>query len=170
MDSAGAYLPSDVQEKVEKLVNGLKVPVGFHAHNNLGLAIANSIAALTSGAKILDGTSRGFGAGAGNAQLEVLIAVLQKMNIETGVDLYKILDAADLVENHILQVVPTINSESVVSGLSGVFSGFAKHVNRISKQFNVDPRDIYVELGKRRVVGGQEDIIIEVVMDLLKRK
>lgn len=170
MDSAGAYLPADVQEKVEKLVNGLKVPVGFHAHNNLGLSIANSISALTSGAKILDGTSRGFGAGAGNAQLEVLIAVLQKMNIETGVDLYKILDAADLVEKHILQVVPTINSESVVSGLSGVFSGFAKHVNRISKQFKVDPRDIYVELGKRRVVGGQEDIIIEVVMDLLKRK
>jgi 4-hydroxy 2-oxovalerate aldolase len=92
------------------------------------------------------------------------------MNIETGVDLYKILDAADLVEKHILHVVPTINSESVVSGLSGVFSGFAKHVNRISKQFKVDPRDIYVELGKRRVVGGQEDIIIEVVMDLLKRK
>jgi 4-hydroxy 2-oxovalerate aldolase len=170
MDSAGAYLPKEVEEKVEKLVNGLKVPVGFHAHNNLGMAIANSIAAIKSGAKILDGTSRGFGAGAGNAQLEVLIAVLDKMNYITGIDLYKILDAADLVENNILQVIPYIKSESVISGLSGVFSGFSKHVNRISKEYNVDPRDVYIELGKKRVVGGQEDLIIEVVMDLINKK
>ncbi len=169
MDSAGAYLPKDVEEKVEKLVNGLKVPVGFHAHNNLGMAIANSVAAFKAGAKILDGTSRGFGAGAGNAQLEVLIAVLEKMNYITGIDLYKILDAADLVEKNILQVIPYIKSESVISGLSGVFSGFSKHVNRISKEYNVDPRDVYIELGKKRVVGGQEDLIIEVVMDLINK-
>jgi 4-hydroxy 2-oxovalerate aldolase len=170
MDSAGAYLPADVEEKIGKLVNGLKVPVGFHAHNNLGMGIANSIAAIQAGAKILDGTARGFGAGAGNAQLEVLIAVLEKMNYITGVDLYKILDAADLAEKHILQIVPYIKSESVISGLSGVFSGFAKHVNRISIEYNVDPRDVYVELGNRRVVGGQEDLIIEVVMDLVTKK
>jgi 4-hydroxy 2-oxovalerate aldolase len=170
MDSAGAYLPHDVEIKVAKLVNGLKVPVGFHAHNNLGLAIANSISAIKAGAKILDGTAKGFGAGAGNAQLEVLVAVLEKLDYFTGIDLYKILDAADLAEAHILQVVPTIKSESVISGLSGVFSGFSKHVNRISKEYNVDPRDVYVELGKRRVVGGQEDLIIEVVMDLVNRK
>jgi 4-hydroxy 2-oxovalerate aldolase len=169
MDSAGAYLPQDVEEKVGKLVNGLKVPVGFHAHNNLGLAIANSVAALNVGAKILDGTARGFGAGAGNAQLEVLVAVLEKLNFVTGIDLYKILDAADLAETNILKVVPTIKSESVISGLSGVFSGFSKHVNRISKEYKVDPRDVYVELGKRRVVGGQEDLIIEVVMDLVNK-
>ena len=170
MDSAGAYLPGDVDEKVGKLVNGLKVPVGFHAHNNLGLAIANSIAAIKAGAKIIDGTARGFGAGAGNAQLEVLVAVLEKLDYVTGIDLYKILDAADLVEEHIMQVVPTIKSDSVISGLSGVFSGFSKHVNRISKEYKVDPRDVYVELGKRRVVGGQEDLIIEVVMNLVNKK
>lgn len=170
MDSAGAYLPEDVEEKVGKLVNGLKVPIGFHAHNNLGLAIANSVAAIKAGAKIIDATARGFGAGAGNTQLEVLIAVLEKLNYVSGVDLYKILDAADLVEAHILQVVPTIKSDSVISGLSGVFSGFSKHVNRISKEYNVDSRDVYVELGKRRVVGGQEDLIIEVVMDLVNKK
>lgn len=170
MDSAGAYLPCDVEEKVGALVNGLKVPVGFHAHNNLGLAIANSVAAIMAGAKILDGTARGFGAGAGNAQLEVLIAVLEKLNYITGIDLYKILDAADLAEAKILQVVPTIKSDSVISGLSGVFSGFSKHVNRISNEYKVDPRDVYVELGKRRVVGGQEDLIIEVVMDLVNKK
>jgi 4-hydroxy 2-oxovalerate aldolase len=170
MDSAGAYLPYDVEEKVGKLVNGLNVPVGFHAHNNLGLAIANSISAIKAGAKILDGTARGFGAGAGNAQLEVLVAVLEKLDYVTGIDLYKILDAADLAEANIMQIVPIIKSESVISGLSGVFSGFSKHVNRISKEYKVDPRDVYVELGKRRVVGGQEDLIIEVVMDLVNRK
>lgn len=170
MDSAGAYLPSDVKEKISALVNGLKVPVGFHAHNNLGLAIANSITAIESGAKILDGTARGFGAGAGNAQLEVLVAVLEKMNYVTGIDLYKILDASDIAEKKIMSAVPIIKSDSIVSGLSGVFSGFAKHVTRISNEYEVDPRDVYRELGKRKIVGGQEDIIIEVVMDLIRNR
>lgn len=170
MDSAGAYLPSDVQEKITALVNGLKVPVGFHAHNNLGMAVANSITAIESGAKILDGTARGFGAGAGNTQLEVLVAVLEKMGYITGIDLYKMLDASDLAENKIMSSVPIIKSESIVSGLSGVFSGFAKHVTRISSEYEVDPRDVYRELGKRKIVGGQEDIIIEVVMDLIKNR
>jgi 4-hydroxy 2-oxovalerate aldolase len=169
MDSAGAYLPFDVKEKVTALVNTLKVPVGFHAHNNLGLAIANSIAAIESGAKIIDGTARGFGAGAGNAQLEVLIAVLDKMGYVTGVDFYKILDASDIAEKKIMENIPVIKSESIVSGLSGVFSGFSKHVTRISNEYNIDPRDIYRELGMRKIVGGQEDIIVEVAMDLIKK-
>lgn len=170
MDSAGAYLPADVEDKVSALVNELNVPVGFHAHNNLGLAIANSIAAIKAGAKIIDGTARGFGAGAGNAQLEVLVAVLEKLGYNTGIDLYKILDTATLAENNILKVIPTINSDSVISGLNGVFSGFSKHVNRISKEYHVDPRDVYVELGKRKAVGGQEDLIIEVIMELINNK
>ena len=170
MDSAGAYLPSDVEEKISALVNGLKVPVGFHAHNNLGMGIANSIQAIESGAKILDGTARGFGAGAGNAQLEVLVAVLEKMGYVTGIDLYKMLDASDVAESKIMKNVPIIKSESIVSGLSGVFSGFAKHVTRISSEYKVDPRDVYRELGKRKIVGGQEDMIIEVVMDIIKNR
>jgi 4-hydroxy 2-oxovalerate aldolase len=170
MDSAGAYLPSDVQEKISALVNGLKVPVGFHAHNNLGMAVANSITAIESGAKILDGTARGFGAGAGNTQLEVLVAVLEKMGYLTGIDLYKMLDASDIAESKIMKNVPIIKSESIVSGLSGVFSGFAKHVTRISSEYKVDPRDVYRELGKRKIVGGQEDMIIEVVMDLIRNR
>jgi len=168
MDSAGAYLPSDVHEKISALVNGLKVPVGFHAHNNLGMAVANSITAIESGAKILDATARGFGAGAGNTQLEVLVAVLEKMGCVTGIDLYKMLDASDIAEKKIMASVPIIKSESIVSGLSGVFSGFAKHVTRISMEYEVDPRDVYRELGKRKIVGGQEDMIIEVVMGLIK--
>lgn len=168
MDSAGAFLPNDVTDRIMALVEGLSIPVGFHGHNNLGMGIANSIAAIEAGAKMLDGTAKGFGAGAGNAQIEVLVAVLEKMGYSTGINLYKILDAADIAEKEIMPLVPIIKSESIVSGLAGVFSGFSKHVTRISKEYGVDQRDVYFELGKRKVVAGQEDLIIEVVLDLVK--
>lgn len=170
MDSAGNYLPADVTRKVGYLRANLSISVGFHAHNNLGMGIANSIAAFEAGAAILDGCARGFGAGAGNAQLEVLVAVLQTMGIETGIDLYKILDAADLAEDRLLNEVPSIKSTSVVSGLSGVFSGFLKPVQRIAREFSIDSRDIFFELGKRKVVAGQEDIIIEVANAIVEGK
>lgn len=169
MDSSGNYLPGDVKERVETLVKGLTIPVGFHAHNNLGMAIANSVVALEAGAEMLDGCARGFGAGAGNAQLEVLVAVLHRMGYQTGIDFYKILDAADLAEKQLMEVVPTISSVSVVSGLSGVFSGFMKPVSRIAADLNLDPRDIFFELGRRKIVAGQEDFIMEVAKDLAKQ-
>ena len=170
MDSAGAYLPNDVHEKVSGLVSNLTVPIGFHAHNNLGMAIANSVAAIESGATILDGAVRGFGAGAGNAQLEVLVAVLEKMGHRTGIDLYKILDAANIAEKEMIKTIPAIKSESIISGLSGVFSGFLKPVNRIAEKYGVDPRDVFFELGRRQVVAGQEDLIIEVAMKLSQKQ
>jgi 4-hydroxy 2-oxovalerate aldolase len=170
MDSAGAYLPVDVTERIEEMVANLTVPVGFHAHNNLGMAIANSLAAVNSGATILDGTARGFGAGAGNTQIEVLVAVLEKTGFLTGIDLYKMLDAAEIAEKELMKEIPSIKSISLVSGLAGVFSGFAKHVERISKEYGVDSRDVFFELGRRKVVGGQEDIIIEVAANLAKNK
>lgn len=166
-DSAGAYLPEDVKEKVSYLVNGLEIDVGFHAHNNLGMAIANSVAAVQSGAQIIDGAIMGFGAGAGNAQLEVLVAVFEKMGIETGIDLYRVLDCACLASGSFVKNPPLISTTSIVSGLAGVFSGFRKHVEKAAVEFNVDPRDIFFELGKRKVIGGQEDLIIEVA-ELLK--
>lgn len=166
MDSAGAYLSQDVSEKIEFLAKKLVVPVGFHAHNNLGLAVSNSILAVQAGATILDGTAKGFGAGAGNTPLEVLVAVLEKMGYSTGIDLYKILDTADVAEKELLEVMPSIKSTSIVSGLAGVFSAFSIHVNRISKNYNVDPRDVLFELGRRKVIGGQEDLIIEVAAKL----
>ncbi len=166
MDSAGAYLPADVTEKVGALVERLGIPVGFHAHNNLGMAIANSVAAVQAGATIIDGTARGFGAGSGNAQLEVIVAVFEKMGFSTGIDLYKMLDASDLAEKELLRVIPSITSVSVVSGLAGVFSGFASHVERISREYGVDPRDVFFELGRRKVVAGQEDLILEVATRL----
>jgi 4-hydroxy 2-oxovalerate aldolase len=169
MDSAGHYLPDDVRQRVGRLVETLDIPVGFHAHNNLGCAIANSIAAVEVGATMLDGCSRGFGAGAGNAQLEVMVAVLHKLGYETGIDLYKVLDLATYAEEHLMDTVPTISSTSVVSGLAGVFSGFLKPANRIAAEYGVDARDIFFELGRRGVVAGQEDLILEVAADLAKR-
>tara|TARA_B100001013_G_scaffold223345_1_gene136545 strand:- start:3611 stop:4630 length:1020 start_codon:yes stop_codon:yes gene_type:complete len=168
MDSSGNYLPEDVTNKVSFLIDSLQIPVGFHAHNNLGMGIANSVAAVKAGAAIVDGCARGFGAGAGNAQLEVLVAVLDRMGYETGIDLYKILDASDIAEKYLMKIMPTINSTSLVSGLSGVFAGFLKPVNRAAKEFSVDPRDLFFELGNRKVVAGQEDIIIEVAKSLSK--
>ena len=167
-DSAGAYLPTDVKEKISFLVENMNIPIGFHAHNNLGLAIGNSLTAIESGAQILDGAIRGFGAGAGNAQIEVLVAVLQRLEYQTGISLYKILDAADIAQEKVLLEIPTIKNLSIVSGLSGVFSGFAKHVSRVANEYGLDPRDIFVELGKRKVIAGQEDLIVQVAIDLVK--
>ncbi len=169
MDSAGNYLPENVRERVRQLVQGLTIPVGFHAHNNLGMAIANSVAAIECGAEMLDGCARGFGAGAGNAQLEVLVAVIHRMGYKTGIDFYKLLDACDIAEKELMPAPPTINSLSIISGLSGVFSGFMKPVDRIAKQLNLDPRDIFFELGRRKIIAGQEDFIMEVAKDLASK-
>ena len=170
MDSVGGLLPHEVQSIVGHIVNGVKIPIGFHAHNNLGLAIANSIAALQSGATILDATSRGFGAGAGNTQLEVLVGVLHKLGYDTGINLYKICDASDVAEKELMKVVPSIKPVSIISGLAGVFSGFKKHVERVALQYGVDPRDVFFELGRRKIVAGQEDSIIEVALNLSSKK
>ena len=166
MDSSGNYLPKNVEEKVGFLSKNLQVSIGFHAHNNLGMGIANSVAAIESGAKLIDGSSRGFGAGAGNAQLEVLISVLERMGYKTGVDLYKMLDASDVAERELVEHLPYISSTSIVSGLSGVFSGYLAPVKRIAKEYNIDPRDLFFELGRQKVVAGQEDMIIEVAKKL----
>ena len=169
MDSAGAYFPADVTAKVGLLAAKLEVPVGFHAHNNLGLAVANSIAALEAGARIIDGTGRGFGAGAGNAPIELIAAVLIKQGYATSLDLYKALDAGDLAAKLFAGSLPESNGVTIVSGMAGVFSGFAKPVQRVAKQLGVDGRDIFFELGKRKVVGGQEDLILEVADTLARR-
>lgn len=170
MDSAGHFLPGDVSHRVAILADALSIPVGFHGHNNLGMAVANSVAAVTAGASLIDGCARGFGAGAGNTQLEALVAVLHKMGCNTGIDLYKILDAADIAEQQLVKEIPSIKSTSVISGLSGVFSGFIKPVMRISKEFQVNPNDVLLELGKRKIVAGQEDLIIEVAQYLAAGK
>ena len=169
MDSAGTYLPSDVTDKVGTLVKGLAIDIGFHAHNNLGMAIANSIAAVEAGAKIIDATSRGLGAGAGNCQLEVLVAVLSRMKMKTGLDLYKLMDNSEDIIAPLMKKPQEINPITLTSGLAGVFSGFAPYVAKAAERLHLDPRDILMELGKRKVVAGQEDIIIDVA-NYLKQK
>lgn len=160
MDSAGAYFPKDVSAKIRLLAEKLDVPVGFHAHNNLGLSIANSLAALEAGARIIDGTAKGFGAGAGNAPLELLAAVLTHHGYQTTLDLYKAIDAAELAATLFAGSLPDSSGVTIVSGLAGVFSGFAKPVQRAAKQLNVDPRDIFFELGRRKVVGGDRKSVV----------
>jgi 4-hydroxy 2-oxovalerate aldolase len=170
MDSAGVYFPADVTERITALVNQLKIPVGFHGHNNLGMAVINSVTAVNAGASILDGSIRGFGAGAGNTQLEVLVAVLGRLGFETGIDLYGILDAADLAEREFNPIAPFSSPISIISGLAGVFSGFSKQVSKVALDYEVDPRDIFFALGKRNAVAGQESLIIEVARELSKNK
>jgi 4-hydroxy 2-oxovalerate aldolase len=170
MDSAGAYFPDDVTRRISNLVDGLSIPVGFHGHNNLGMAVINSVAAVNAGASMIDGSIRGFGAGAGNTQLEVLVAVFERLGFETGIDLYKILDAADLAEKEFNPIAPFSSPVSIVSGLAGVFSGFSKQVALTAKEYKVDPRDIFFELGRRKAVAGQESLIIEVAKLLATHK
>ncbi|MEU1013871.1 4-hydroxy-2-oxovalerate aldolase [Streptomyces sp. NPDC088810] len=169
MDSAGAYTPAAVQEKVGALVEALDIEIGFHGHNNLGLSVGNSMAAVKAGATIVDVTARGFGAGAGNAPLELVAANLHLEQIETNLQLFAALDAADLAESTFVKVIPTNDSVTIASGIAGVFSGFAAPTRRAAERFKVDPREILMELGRRGVVAGQEDTIIEVAMGLAEK-
>jgi 4-hydroxy 2-oxovalerate aldolase len=169
VDSAGYMLPPEVKERVSAMRSELKTGVGFHAHNNLGSAIANCLAAIESGVDILDGSLRSMGAGAGNAPTETLVAVLTRMGIQTGIDLYKVMDAAKLVDP--LKIQPKEGPDAVLMlGYAGVYSSFLLHTARAAERFQVDPRDILVELGRRRVVGGQEDMIIDVAYELSQQK
>jgi len=170
MDSAGASMPEMISERIKFLSDSLSIRVGFHAHNNLGLAISNSLIAIESGATIIDGTVRGFGAGAGNCQLEVLASILKKMNTDTCLDIYRLMDVSDDVVTKIMKTPQEITSISLVSGIAGVFSGFAPHVKKAAERFNVDPRDIFIELGKRKMVAGQEDFIVDVALELANKK
>ncbi|MEQ4192733.1 4-hydroxy-2-oxovalerate aldolase [Streptomyces albidoflavus] len=165
-DSSGHYLPPDVTERVSAIVAAVDVPVIFHGHNNLGMAVANSVAAAQAGAGIIDACARGFGAGAGNTQLEVVVPVLERMGFETGIDLYALLDAAELAERELMEAPPAIDSVSLVSGLAGVFSGFKSRVLDIAGREGVDPRDVFFELGRRQAVAGQEDLIVDVALGL----
>ena len=168
-DSAGALLPEEVTERIGAVVQALKVPVGFHAHNNLTLASINSIAAIEAGATFIDGTCRGLGAGAGNTQIEVLTGLLRKKGYETGVDFYKIMDVAEDIVEPMMLAPQVVRSAPLMLGYSGVYSSFLLHTYNAAKKFNLNPRDILVELGKRRMVGGQEDMIVDVAYGLSQR-
>ncbi|MCR4587829.1 MAG: 4-hydroxy-2-oxovalerate aldolase [Lachnospiraceae bacterium] len=166
MDSAGASTPEMVKKTIATLVDDLHILVGFHPHNNMGLAVANAYIAIQEGARIVDGTLRGFGAGAGNVQLEALSALLTKEGYELNQNLYQMMDASEQIVRPVMAEDRALTDVSIVSGMAGVFSSFKTQVLAASKEFHVDPRDIFMELGKRKVVGGQEDIIVEVAQEL----
>jgi 4-hydroxy 2-oxovalerate aldolase len=169
MDSAGHYLPADVSERIAAIVTAVPTtPIIFHGHNNLSMAVANSVAAVDAGATIIDACARGFGAGAGNTQLEVLVAVLQRLRHPTGIDLQALLRLGDLAQEHLVPRPPTIDSVRVMSGLAGVFSGFRLPVLSAAAAAGVDPMDVFAELGRRQAVAGQEDLIPEVVRAVLQ--
>jgi 4-hydroxy 2-oxovalerate aldolase len=166
VDSAGAMLPHDASARVKALKEALTIQVGFHAHNNLGLAIGNSLAALEAGADQLDGCLRGLGAGAGNAPTELLAAVLEKMGLNPGLDVYKLMDVAEYVIAPMMPYQPIPNRDAISIGYAGVYSTFLLHAQRAGERYGVDPRDILTELGRRQAVAGQEDWILDVALEL----
>ena len=169
VDSAGALLPFEVAEKITALRNELSIHIGFHGHNNLSMAMANTIAAVEAGATYIDGSLRALGAGSGNTQTEVLVAVLDRYGYETGVQLYDVMDVANDVVASYMPRPQEITGGSLILGYSGVYSSFLLHAHTAAERFNVDERDILVELGKRQAVGGQEDLIMEVAAELARK-
>jgi 4-hydroxy-2-oxovalerate aldolase len=170
VDSAGALLPHEVRDRIRALKQHVGVEIGFHGHNNLSLAMANSLVAIEEGATRIDGSVRCLGAGAGNTQTEVLVAVLDRLGIETGIDLYKMMDLAEEIVAPMLPAPQEITRDSLVLGYAGVYSSFLLHAQRIAQKLGIDSRDILVELGKRKVVGGQEDMIVDVAMEIAKKR
>jgi 4-hydroxy 2-oxovalerate aldolase len=169
VDSAGAMLPCDAAGRVGALVSALKCEVGFHAHNNLGLAIGNSLAAIEAGAAQIDGCLRGLGAGAGNAPTEVLAAVLDKLGLNFGLDVLKLSDAAENVLAPLMPFQPIPNRDAIAIGYAGVYSTFLLPARKAGARFGVDPRDILIELGRRKAMAGQEDWVIDVAQELAAR-
>ena len=169
-DSAGYLMPEDAAQRVAAVLDAVNIPVGFHAHNNLGMAVANSLAAIGAGASYLDGTLCGLGAGAGNTQLEVLAAVLKRQGYNTEVDLYRLMDAAEKGVRPLMLRPQVIDSGSLMLGYAGVYSSFLLHVYGAAEKYGLDSRDILLELGRRKMVGGQEDMIIDVAYQLTKKQ
>ena len=171
-DSAGYMLPDEVSQKIGALRQALKseTEIGFHGHHNLGMGIANSLAALEAGALRIDGSVAGLGAGAGNTPLEVLVAVLERMGAEHGIDLYKIMDAAEDIVVPMMEHPIRIDRNALTLGYAGVYSSFLLFAKRAEQNYGVSARDILVELGRRGTVGGQEDMIEDLALTMAKQK
>jgi 4-hydroxy-2-oxovalerate/4-hydroxy-2-oxohexanoate aldolase len=167
-DSAGYMLPDDVTARVGALREVLRADteVGFHGHHNLAMGIANSLAAIEAGATRVDGSAAGLGAGAGNTPLEVFAAVCQRMGVETGIDLYRLIDVAEDLVVPMMDQPIRVDRDSLILGYAGVYSSFLLFAQRAAGKYGVPARDILVEMGRRRAVGGQEDLIEEVAIEL----
>lgn len=171
-DSAGYMLPADVRARVAALraVLNPDTEIGFHGHHNLGMGIANSIAAIEEGASRIDGSVAGLGAGAGNTPLEVFAAVCERMGIDTGVDLFRLMDVAEDIIVPMMDHLVRVDRESLTLGFAGVYSTFLLHAKRAAERYGVPARDILVELGRRKMIGGQEDMIEDTAMTMAKER
>jgi 4-hydroxy-2-oxovalerate/4-hydroxy-2-oxohexanoate aldolase len=171
-DSAGTMLPDDARARIAALRAVLEptTEIGFHGHHNLGMGIANSLAAMEAGANRIDGSAAGLGAGAGNTPLEVFVAVLDRMGVVHGVDLYKMMDVAEDLVVPMMDVPVRIDRDALILGYAGVYSSFLLFAQRAGARYGVSPRDILVEMGKRKTIGGQEDLIEEVAIDMARAK
>jgi len=170
-DSAGYMLPTEVTEKIGLLRRELPkdIEIGFHGHHNMGMAIANSLAAVEAGASRIDGSVAGLGAGAGNTPLEIFVAVLERMGVKSGVDLFSIMDVAEDLVVPMMDHPIRVDREALTLGYAGVYSSFLLFAQRAAKKYGVAARDILVELGRRGTVGGQEDMIEDVAITLSKQ-
>lgn len=169
MDSTGTYLPFDVQQRIALLKSNLSIAVGFHAHNNLGCAVANSLTAVEFGADYIDGCIRGFGAGAGNAPLELLIPVLEQSGFQVGISFQETIKEADNVMDYLIPSAPITTPINILTGLKKLFSGFEKPIVSASKLYGIEYSSLIFELGNRKLVAGQEDLILEVAQKLRKK-
>jgi 4-hydroxy 2-oxovalerate aldolase len=167
-DSAGALILEQVTDRVAKVTAELggDATVGFHGHENLALGVANTIAAIRAGASRVDGGTRRFGAGAGNTPTEALVAVCDKLGISTGVDPLAMFDVAEDVVRPIMPEEPTLSRLALIMGYAGVYSSFLKHAYQAAERYGVSGADILLECGERKLIGGQEDQIIEIASQL----
>ncbi|HXE36987.1 MAG TPA: 4-hydroxy-2-oxovalerate aldolase [Azonexus sp.] len=171
-DSAGYMLPGDVTARVSALRAVLKpeTEIGFHGHHNLGMGIANSIAAIEAGASRIDASVAGLGAGAGNTPTEVFVAVCERMGIVTGCDLFKLMDMAEDLIVPLMEHMVRVDRASLTLGFAGVYSTFLLHAKRAGERFGIPARDILVELGRKKMIGGQEDMIVDTAMTMAKER
>ena len=172
VDSAGALILEDAQYRVEAVVAELggDAQVGFHAHDNLNIAVANSVIAVRAGAVQIDGSTRGFGAGAGNTRNEVFAAVAERLGITTGIDVLGLIDVAEDIVRPVMDGECIIDRLALVMGYAGVYSSFLKHAYRAAEQYNVSGADVLMKCGEQKLVGGQEDQIIFIAQELAAAK
>jgi len=171
-DSAGHMLPADVSARIKAVRDGLKpeTEVGFHGHHNLAMGVANSVAAVEAGASRIDAAAAGLGAGAGNTPMEVFVAVCDLMGIETGVNLFGIQDVAEDLVVPMMDHVIRVDRDSLTLGHAGVYSSFLLFAKRSEQKYGVPAREILVELGRRGMVGGQEDMIEDTAITLARQR